>query len=84
MEFYTPAAFPMLYYDERTIDSFVSYLCSCDHEPTPQEVSEATGISLEICKEKVPVVLELNRQLINYRNKRRKALKDYLDNCDLD
>ena len=81
MEFYLPAAIPMLYYDEETINAVVDYLCSCENEPTPQEVSEATGISIEICEEKVPVVLELNRRLLHYKNRVRikRPLKDYLD-----
>lgn len=84
MEFYIPAAFPMLYYDEKTIDSFVSYLCSCEKEPTPQEFSESTGIPIEICQEKLPVILELNKYLLHhsYRVKRRRALLDYIDNDD--
>ena len=84
MNFYIPAAFPLLYYDEKTIDTFVNYLCSCEHEPTPQELSEATGISIDICREKLPVILELNKCLLHnsYRVKRRRALLDYLENDD--
>lgn len=84
LDFYIPAAFPLLYYDEETIDSFVNYLCSCEYEPTPQELSNATGISIEICQEKLPVILELNKCLLHhsYRVKRRRALLDYLDNDD--
>lgn len=80
MKFYIPAAFPMLYYDDKTVDIFVRYMCSCENEPTPQEVSESTGIPIGICREKVPLVLMLNRCMLKHKNRRKKALEKYLNN----
>ena len=74
MKFYLQAALPMLYYDDKTVDKFVEYLTNCEKQPTPQEVSDATGISIEICKDKLPLVLKLN----NYFDKRYGARRRYL------
>lgn len=63
MDFYIPAALPLLYYDD-TLERCVDYLRKCDCELTQQEVSETTKIPIEICQAKIPEVLILNRYLI--------------------
>ena len=82
MEFYISAALPLLYYDDDTLERCVDFLRKCDCEPTPQEVSDATRIPIEICQAKIPEVLILNRYFIRKneaKEQRRHRIIDYLN-----
>jgi hypothetical protein len=75
MKFYTSAALPMLCYDDKTLYDFVEYFTSCKKPPEPEEVSAATGIPIEICYEKLPLVLRLNAYLNRYNYKKPRRIK---------
>ena len=80
MKFYLQAALPMLYYDDKTVDDFVDYLSNCEKVPTPEEVSDATGNSIEICRDKLPLVLRLNHYFDGSYGKRSRRLAEFLNN----
>jgi hypothetical protein len=69
----------MLCYDDKNIDDFVEYLSNCEKEPTQKEMSSAIGISIEVCKEKLPLVLRLNHYFDKHYGARRRYLSEFLN-----
>lgn len=52
----------------------------CDEEPTLTQIFLDNDIPLEIVREKVPIALRLNRELIKVeRTEQKYKLKDFLD-----
>ena len=80
MKFYPAAAIPLLCCSDSVLESFVSYMKKCDEEPILSQIFLENDIPLEIVREKVPIALRLNSELIKAeRTERRLKLKDFLD-----
>lgn len=78
------AYLPLLCFDENIIHSFVEYLQRCENAPNPEEVSELTGLPIDICKERIQWILFLDSYIRRNRDQkfhvvRRRKLKDFLE-----
>lgn len=84
MELHYSAYLPLLCFDDSTINSYVEYLRGCENEPKPEEVSKLTGLPIDICKEKIQLILFLNSCICRNRDRifqavRRRKLKNFLE-----
>ena len=80
MKSYPSAAIPLLCCSDAVLESFVSYMKKCDEEPTLTQIFLDNDIPLDIVREKVPIALRLNKELIKTKSTRRRLkLKDFLD-----
>lgn len=80
MKFYLAAAIPLLCCSDKVLESFVSYMKKCDEEPTLSQIFLDNDIPLEIVREKVPIALRLNKELMKVeRIEHKYKLKDFLD-----